>query len=220
MLLAFADTAFPGKRSEQRFVRLAVERRELEPPFQVREGLVLGSTLREMLEDRGMAAAEAATLRGEPSAESRVAVDLEALEQLAPVSRRARAPRTSLRSLTSRSGDLERVDGAAGKPSATVSSWVRTRLRLPSRILRSLSRTAQLAARIVRHIPQQLAKLAPQHRKRRQNEVGEQRPHLARGGQRDRLAPTAHAQGAEHAQLHALLFHAQFHAGYHARPLA
>ena len=85
VLLAFADAALPGKRSKQRFVRLAVERRELEPPFQVREGLVLRSTLREVLEDRGMAAAEAATLRGEPSAESRVAVDLETLEQLAPV---------------------------------------------------------------------------------------------------------------------------------------
>jgi hypothetical protein len=57
---------------------------------------------------------------------------------------------------------------------------------------------AQLAARIVRHVPQQLAERAAAERPRGEREVGEQGAHLARAREGRRAAAAQHAQRAQH----------------------
>ena len=83
VLLAFADPAAPGERGQQDLVDAPVERRELQPLLQIAERLVVRSAPDEMLQQRGMAAAEPAPLRGEPAVEGRAAVDLQAVEEVA-----------------------------------------------------------------------------------------------------------------------------------------
>jgi hypothetical protein len=83
MLLAFPDLAASGERAQQELVDARIEGRQLEPLLEVRERLVVGQPLDEMLEQGGVAAAESPALGGEPAVEDRAAADLEALEELA-----------------------------------------------------------------------------------------------------------------------------------------
>ena len=64
-------------------VRVAVERREFEPLFYIGRGLFINERAREILEQHGLYAAEAAALGGDPRVEHRAAGDLETFEQLA-----------------------------------------------------------------------------------------------------------------------------------------
>ena len=84
---------------------------------------------------------------------------------------------------------------------------------------------AQLAARIVGHVPQQLAELAARHRAGSQRQIGEQRAHLARGRQRGGRARAHDGEGSEqpHPQpriaagpIALLRIHGHFHASSHA----
>ena len=86
---------------------------------------------------------------------------------------------------------------------------------------------AELAARVVRHVPQELAELAAPDGAERQREIGEQRTRLARGRQRLRDTVPAHGQRPEQTHDQAGVggrrtqsngIHVRFHAGSHARP--
>ena len=72
----------------------------------------------------------------------------------------------------------------------------------------------KFAARIVGHVPQQLADLRARHRPAGQHEVTEQRPHLARGRQRQHLAAARQLQRSQQPEVER--FHGLSHARYHA----
>ena len=110
-----------------------------------------------------------------------------------------------------------------------MSPWVSTlrRDRLVDEASDLAQAPAQLAARIVRDVPQQLAELASRDGARGQRQLGEQRAHLARRRQRQRGAVAADRQRPEQAQLErggarrlgsADPIPRAFHAAYHARP--
>ena len=82
VLLAFGNPAVTGERVQQDLVNAAVERRELEPLFQVPEDLVARCLPDEMFQDRDVPSTEAAALRREPGVEVRTAIDLHAVEKL------------------------------------------------------------------------------------------------------------------------------------------
>ena len=132
-----------------------------------------GTLLDEMLEQRGVAAAEAPPLRGEPAVEE-------------PGCGRSRGPRGSRRRTARRAraaapapacsmpssaarGDLERVDEAIGEVEPRLRRSRVDDARAPgsSTMRADLAQApAQFAARIVRDVPQQLAELAPRRRLR------------------------------------------------------
>ncbi len=80
MLLSFANSAAPGERSQQELVDMLIERRKLEPLLQIPERFRLRNALDEMLQQRGLTAAESSPLSGEPAVEDRAAVDFQALQ--------------------------------------------------------------------------------------------------------------------------------------------
>jgi hypothetical protein len=82
MLLAFADAPVPGKRLQKGFVHLPIERRQLQPFLQVPEQLELWRALDELLQQGGATPAEPSPLRSTPAVEDRVAVDLQAFQEI------------------------------------------------------------------------------------------------------------------------------------------
>src|SRR2546428_7836134 len=91
MLLAFSDLAVPGERAEQELVDARIEGRELEPLLEVRERLVVGGALDEVLQQGGVAAAESPALGREPPVEHRTAAHFETFQKLAAEQRGQRA---------------------------------------------------------------------------------------------------------------------------------
>ncbi|WP_232353442.1 hypothetical protein [Cupriavidus oxalaticus] len=82
MLFPFAKAALAGKRGKDGGVHMLVEWRQFAPLVQVAERLLAGSTLRELLQQCGVAGAEAPPLRGEPRAERRAARKVEAFQEI------------------------------------------------------------------------------------------------------------------------------------------
>ena len=183
MLLALANPAVPGERIEQELVDALVERRELQPLLQIAERLVVRSVCYEALQQRGMRAAQAAPLRREPAGKRRAALDLQALEKVAGEQRgqRSQPLRRDRLDVLRRPGDLDRIDEAVREVEP---DGVRLRLDpLPARLVDEApdlaEAPAQLAARIVGNVPQQLAKLAARNGVRGKRQVSEERTHLA-----------------------------------------
>jgi len=206
VLLPLANAAVPGKRSEKRLVDARVEWRELAPLVQVPEGLVAGSALRELLQQRRVASTEVPALGREPPAEHGAAVDLEALKEI-PLEQQLEA---SLRLWAQRRDaffdgtcDLDRVNEAIGEVEPDRVPAAHDALP-PLGVDKGpdlAEAPAQLAARIVRHIPQQLAKVAARNRARRQCQIGEERARLPRRGQREGNTVAAHMKAPEHLHL-------------------
>ncbi len=133
-----------------------------------------------------MAGAKPAALSREPTVERGVSVDLQAGEKF-PIEQRRQPPqpfrRQRIDALLGPPGNLKRVDEAIRQ---IESDGISLRLNpLPASIVdhapELAEAPAQFPAWIVRNVPQKLAKLAPGHGTRRERQIGEERPHLARG---------------------------------------
>ena len=87
-----------------------------------------------------------------------------------------------------RAGDLDRIDEAVREvePDGVAAGVDPPPAGLVDEAPDLAQAPAQLAARIVGHVPQQLAELAARDGVRRQRQIGEQRAHLARRRQRQR----------------------------------
>jgi ubiquinone/menaquinone biosynthesis C-methylase UbiE len=208
-------------------VRAQIEWRERRPFLQMAERLVLGNAGCEAFEQGDVQAPEPAPLRHEPGLESRAAVDLQAIEKIAGVERLEGLQlrrRHGLEVLFG-PGDLDRIDGAVRKidPDAVALRLDPAPGRLVDQAPDLAEAPAQLAARVVRHVPKQLAKLTAPDRARRERQPGEQPPHLTRSRQRQHDAVSANRERPEHPQLErrtaapSVGFHARFHAAHHGR---
>ena len=102
-------------------VHARIERRQREPGFQVTEQVFAIGLRDEMLQQRHVAGAEAAPLRGQPGVERRAAVDLQPFEKLAREQRAQRAQalgRDCCDACFGRAGDLDRIDEAVRRDRA------------------------------------------------------------------------------------------------------
>ena len=176
---------------EQRLVDAPVERRELQPLLQMRKDLVAGR-----LPTRCSSSAA-----WQPRKRRRCAMSQPSktgLRSISSPSRRSPANSAGQRSQPLRRQAsrcpswVARVDLDAHRRSSPRgrAGWCR-RPRLdpaPAGLIDDAPELAEapaeLAARIVGHVPQQLAELAAGHRVRGQRQIGEQRAHLARCRQR------------------------------------
>ena len=184
MLLALTDAPASGERAQQRFVDAPVERGKLQPRLQMRKDLVVGDLSDEMLQHRGVTAAQAAALRHEPAVEHRAAIDLESFEKVADKQRgQGSQPLGGQRldALLDRLVDLDRIDDAVREvePDGVGLGLDPAAAGLIDDAPDLAEAPAQLAARIVGNVPQQFAKLAARHGVRRQRQIAEQRAHLA-----------------------------------------
>src|SRR5690606_490471 len=184
-----------------RFVGAPVEGRYREPLLETGERLFALDARRKMLEQCRAAAAKAPALRREPTREGRAALDLEPLEEVAFEKRaeRAKLLRCERReACLDRGGDLHRVDegAAALEPDRVLAALEARRLSVDD-LAQLAQAPAQLPARVVGRVPQELAEMRSREGTRGEREVGEQRAHLARGGQRGRRTAAACAQRAE-----------------------
>ena len=82
MLLGVANASVAGEQREKQLMGTAVERRQLEPFVQVREGFFVGQAAGELLQQRQVMATHPAPLRREPVGDGRAAIDLEAVEKV------------------------------------------------------------------------------------------------------------------------------------------
>ena len=134
MLLALADPAAPGERAEQDLVHALVERREREPGLEMAERLVVIGALDELLQQGGVAGAQAAALGDQPALERRAALDREALEELAREQRRQRAQALG----------RERRDARLGRPARSRSHRPSSRRDRGRRVAPASTRRARL----------------------------------------------------------------------------
>ena len=161
-----------------------------------------GSALDEMLEQGGVAAAESPALGGEPAVEDRAAADLQALEELAAEQRGQRPLPVRwelLDAFAGRAGHLDRVDETVREvePHGVAAGLDALLAALVDQAPDLAETPAELAARVVRHVPEELAQLAPRRGPRRQGQIGEQRPHLAGRRERHGGAPPPDRQAPE-----------------------
>ena len=171
MLLALADAAAPGERVQQDLVHAPVERRKLEPLLQIPERLVVGDAARR---DAPAAAA------WQPRNRRRCAVSQPLKAGLRSISRPSRkSPANSADSARSRSGasvsmpscgragDLDRIDEAVRQvePDGVAAGVDAPPAGLVDDAPDLAQAPAQLAARIVGNVPQQLAQLAARDRR-------------------------------------------------------
>src|SRR5690606_17193076 len=98
MLLRLARPAKPHQRTEQQFVRLALEWIHLQPLLEDHDLLilVLSKALDDFAQHGGVTCAQAATLGAEPLGEQRTVVQVESFQELA--AEQARAPAQRLQS--------------------------------------------------------------------------------------------------------------------------
>ena len=139
----------------------------------------------EVLQQRRVAAAEPAPLRREPAVESGIAVDLQAVQELA-LEEGAERPqsirRQRLDALLRGAGNLHGIDETVREiePDAVPGGIDPAPTRPVEDAPELAQAPAQLAARIVGHVPQQLAQADPRHGLRGKGEIGRERAHLAR----------------------------------------
>jgi hypothetical protein len=158
MFLTLANAPAPRQRVQEDLVHARVERRKLEPPFQVSRRLVVGHASDEVLQQGRLTAAESAPLRRHPIVESGAAVDLQAIEKVAVEQRGQCAQPLGLERLDAflgRPGDLYRIDRTAGEiePDGVAAGLDSAPGSLVNSVPDLAQAPAQLAARIVRHIP-------------------------------------------------------------------
>ena len=232
VLLAFANPPTPAECGEQALVHARIERRKLEPLLEVAEQLVARGRCRQVLQQRRVAAAEPAPLRREPAVERGVAIDLEAVQELA-LEEGAERPqsigRQRLDALLRGAGNLHGIDETIREiePDAVPGRIDPAPTRPVEDAPELAQAPAQLAARIVGHVPEQLAQADTRHGLRGKGEIGRERAHLARTRQchvRPVRASDRHGaeqfhmqQGPTARRVRSIRFHWHFHAGYHTR---
>ena len=168
-----------------------IEGRQREPGFQGRNRSSRIGLRDAMFQQRHVAGAEAVALRGQPGVERGAAVDLQPFEKLArEQTRTARAgARPGLLRCLLRPPGRSRSHRPASREiqphrvAARIDARPAGRIDQPADLAQA---PAQLAARVLRHVPQQLAQLAAWNGARRQGEIGDERAHLARCRQRER----------------------------------
>ena len=193
---------------------------------------LVGSAPREMLEEGDLAPAEAPPLGGEPAVEGGTAFDFQSFQEVAVEKRGQRLlafRRERVDSRFGRAGDLERVDEAIREvePDGVVAGFDAAAARSVNEPPDLAQAPAQLPARIVRHVPQQLAKLAPRHRRaargrdRRRARAPCARPaapaRARPGGSPAARASAPRSQAQSPARAPAFRIHGLSHARYHAR---
>ena len=184
MLFTLPNSAAPRERVQKHLVDALVERGKLEPLLQISKRLVVGNAGDEVLQQGRVAGAESTPLSDQPIAESRAAIDLQAVEKISVEQCRQRAqPLRSKRldTLMRRPGDLEHIDGAIGQVEL---DGVAARIdSSPAGLVDDApdlaEAPAKLAPRVVRDVPQQLAQLAARNGVRGKRKIGDQRTHLA-----------------------------------------
>jgi hypothetical protein len=212
VLVTLAQAIVARQQPQQQLVRAQIERCEREPAFELLERFAIGGAFHEAFQQRDVQLAEAPALRGQPAGEFGTRVELEPIEQIAVEERQERAQLIDRRCVERRPRPRDRqgidVDVGAVEldqlPARSHAPAVR-RVHDPTELREA---PAQLAARVIRHVPEELAELRTRDRIDGQSQVGEQRAHFPRGRQRDRAAAAAHVERTQHAD---------FHAGYHGR---
>ena len=164
VLLALANASATAERAEHGLVHALVEGRELQPFLQIFERLVGGDDLGQMLQQGRVAAAETASLGDQPAVELGAALDLQAVEEVAGEQGKQLAQPLGLegvQALLRGTGDLDHVDGATVEIEGDgVAARLHAALvRLVEDAARLAQTPAKLAARIVGHVPEQLAQL-------------------------------------------------------------
>ena len=162
VLLALSDTAAARQSVQQKFVDARIEWREREPLIEIPEHRGVGCAFDHMLQQRGVDAAQPAALSGQPTVERRVAVDLEAFEEFALKERGERLQPIGRKGGDAglrRAFDLDRIDEniADVEPDAIAAGRHAPAAGFVEHASDLTQTPAQLAARIVRNVPQQLA---------------------------------------------------------------
>ncbi|MNS87195.1 hypothetical protein D3C72_1211290 [compost metagenome] len=227
---------------------MPVKRGELEPLVQTGEALLgpCRQACDQILQHRGMAGSQAPPLRRQPVVEERAAADLQPFEKISDEQRRQRAQPLQVRlvdALLHRQADLDDIDVAIAEvqPHHVLRRLYPAAVGLVEQGSGLAEAPAQLAARIVRNVPQQLAKMRAHDGMRGKRQIGNERAQLAGRRQRQCGAGPADRHGSEHPHLDGALgdgtarpyaarpvaarpvmarpirFHSGFHAGYHAR---
>ena len=183
MRLPFADPTSAREQVEHRLMNTRVEGSELQPGFHVSEDVIVWNA-NEVLQQRGVASAEAASLRDQPAIEGRAAIHLQAFQKLSGEQRSERSQSLRgdrLNPLLSRLTDLGGIDEAVRQIETD-----RIGLSIdpaPARDVENLPGLAeapsQFTAGIVRNVPQQFAKMAAADSPRGEQQIANERPHLS-----------------------------------------
>src|SRR5262249_50895855 len=164
-----------------------------------------GRPRRQLVEDRDVERAEALPLGREPAGELRVAVDVDGFEEVAG------DPVGDVGEPLERDGadaglegprELDGVDGAVGEVELDLIRSAGDH-PAPPLVVEDAAELAQapaeLAARIVGHVPEEVAEARARYRPRAEREVCEERADLSRARQRHRNAAAGHGARAKHA---------------------
>jgi hypothetical protein len=156
----------------------------------------------QVLQQCGVAAPQPPPLRREPAVEGGAAGDFQAFQEVPfeePDQLALPVRGQRLDALGGRARDLDRIDEAIrevepDRVAVGMDAPPAGRVEDAPQLAEAL---AQLTPRVVGHVPQELAQLAPRGREGRQGEVGEQGAHLAGRGEREGAAVATHRQGPE-----------------------
>jgi hypothetical protein len=201
MLLAFPNALLAGQHPQKPRMNPLVEGAQRRPSFEIKTGLGIAKVIGQMLQHLALDASEPAALRDEPGIEGGAAVQFETVQKLARESighsaqGRQGLQRDALR------GDpveLQGIDMAARQVEAHRVALGPDPAGFAHEAPDLAQGPAQLAARVVRHVPQQLAEMASRQGMGRESQIGEEGAHLARSRQRDRSIAAHDREGAEH----------------------
>jgi hypothetical protein len=184
VLLALAYPAALAERVQKDFVRALVEWSKLEPLLQVAEYFLSSSAGSQMLQQCRVAAAKATALGDDPAVELRTAVNLETIEKITG-EEHAQAPqpfrREGLDALLCHPRDLDSIDEAICE--IELDGVALGLDPSPPGLVEDAPDLAQappkLSARIVRHVPEQLAEMTARNGTRRKRQIGEEGAHFA-----------------------------------------
>ena len=226
VLLRFANPAAVQQRFQHELVSAPVERADLQPLLQEPEPLLrwIAEPVDELFEHVDVQQPEATALSAEPARELRIPIDLQSFREVAGEQRVHRLQGGEihfLRARLQRLLQLRDVDEAIGEFECNaVTLGPHSRARLIIEHTAQLAQApAQLAARIVRDVPQQFAESTARDRTR-DSQQRDQCTHFARSGQGHLDAVPENGQRAEESQVQRRAGHEafflRFHAFYHA----
>ncbi len=178
VFVAVVNATSTGKRAQQSRVNALVEWRQLKPCLQVRKDLVAGNDQRKVLQHGDTATAKTPPLGGQPSLEERAAVDFQTVEKL-PGKHRAQRFQTLRRkildALGGRAADLDRVDVTAREVEADGVGLCPDPAAVGAvdEAPDLTQAPAKLPARVLGHVPQQIAESAARDRMRSERQIGE-----------------------------------------------
>jgi hypothetical protein len=223
MRLALGDSSLGAQHGEHHLVRTGIVWRNLQPPFQVGDRILLRGTLDDLFQQGDVPGAELAPLGAEPGAESRTAIHFQSFKEFPLEQREQRlllGRREQVAAPAHRADDFHRIDPAVAHVDP---DRVRGRLDpaaagLVDEAPDLAEAPAQLATRIVRNIPEQIAERASGNGTRRKCEIGEECADLSRCGHRQERSLPFDRQGTQHPYPKgSARFQRRFHSRYHVR---